>query len=333
MSTTAGVWSETLLQNVRVRLEAIALNDRVQQQFNPTLEAFKALDRVNTANVQVLKRGNKKATVEVEWINACSLTPEATTSCTFGTTELSSNVETYTLDQSYQVNFQVEEYDHYTNDFGFEEAIAKGLLKADKELSEKFLQTWIADINTTVGVNEFAGAPGTVAGTTTSIAAADWDASLYAYFVQTGMINKFTNPVLLNGNNLLRAFLNAQFNAGNADGKGAMAAFTTLPTFWDPINMTAVNGASEYSYLLSTGSWTWASAPKYAETMQVFDDYRRYSVQSRFIPGLWLNVMIKEVCSDNLTKYSFKVYADWMTAENPAGCSATNTGTIRFLCS
>ena len=333
MSTTAGVWSETTLLNIRERLDAIGLNDRVSKQFAPTLEAYKALEMVNTANVSTLKRGNKAYTVEVEWINACSLTPTSTASCEFGTTELSSNTETYTLDQHYEVMFQVQEYDFYTNDFGFEEAIAKGLLKADKELCEKFVQTWITDINTTAGVNAYTAAPGTVSGTTTTIAAADWDASLYAYFVQTGMINEFTNPVLLTGNNLLRAFLNAQFNAGNADGKGAMAAFGTLPTYFDPINMTAVNSTSEYSYLLSTGSWTWASAPKYDTTMQVFDDYRRYSMPSRFIPGLWLNIMIKEVCDNNYTKYSFKVMADWMTAENPAGCTATNTGTLRFLCS
>lgn len=331
MSTTAGVWSETLLQNIRERIESAMFDGRTKLQYEAYVDAFKALDYVNTANIRALKTQGKKTTVDIEWINACGLTAEATTSCTWGTGELSSNIETYTLDETYQVDFQVEEYDFYNNDFGFEEAIAKGMLAADARLSEKFVQSFITELNTGKGVNVLT-TPYTVAGTDTTIPSANWDASLYAYFAHVKLMNKFANPAILSGNNLFQNAWITSANAANADGKGAYNAQTSMFTIFDPLNMTTVNGATNLTYMISQGAVTWASAPKYATTLQIFDDYRRYSMPSRFIPGLWLNVMIKEVCSDNMTKYSFKVYTDYGIFTNPAGCSATNTGILSFTC-
>lgn len=331
MSTTAGVWSETTLQNIRERIEAAAFDGRTKLQYEAYVEGFKALDYINTANIRALKTQGKKTTVDIEWINACGLTAEATTSCTWGTGELSSNIETYTLDESYQVDFQVEEYDFYTNDFGFEEAIAKGLLAADARLSEKFVQSFITELNTGKGVNVLT-TPYTVAGTDTTIPSANWDSSVYAYFMQAKLMNKFANPAILSGNNLFQNALINNWSAANADGKGAFAAQNSIFTVFDPLNLQAVNNATNITYMISQGAVTWASNQKYATTLQVFDDYRRYSMPSRFIPGLWLNIMIKEVCSDNMTKYSFKVYTDYGIFTNPAGCSATNTGILSFTC-
>ena len=331
MSTTAGVWSETTLQNIRERIEAATFDGRTKLQYEAFVEGFKALDYVNTANIRGLKVAGKKTTVDIEWINACGLAVQATTSCTFGTTELSSNIETYTLDESYEVPFEVNEYDFYNNDFGFEEAIAKGLLAADARLSEKFVQSFITELNTAKGVNVLT-TPYTVAGTDTTIPSANWDASLYAYFAHAKLMNKFANPAILSGNNLFQnAWINSA-NAANADGKGAFNAQTSMFTVFDPLNLNTINGATNISYMISQGAVTWASAAKYATTLQVFDDYRRYSMPSRFIPGLWLNIMIKEVCSDNMTKYSFKVFTDYGIFTNPAGCSATNTGILSFTC-
>ena len=331
MSTTAGVWSETTLQNIRERIEAVGFDGRTKLQYQAFIDAFKALDYVNTANISALKVTGKKTTVDIEWVNACGLTVEATAACTIGSGELSSNIETYTLDESYQVDFQVQEYDFYTNDFGFEDAIAKGMLAADARLSEKFVQSFITELNTGKGVNVLT-APYTVAGTDTTIPSANWDSSVYAYFVQAGLMNKFANPAILSGNNLFQNALINNWNAANSDGKGAFAAQNSLFTVFDPLNLTTVNGATNISYMISQGAISWASAPKYATTLQIFDDYRRYSMPSKFVPGLWLNVIIKEVCEDNMTKYNFKVFTDYSVFTNPAGCSATNTGILSFTC-
>ena len=332
MSTTAGVWSETTLQNVRVRAEALMLDDRIKQQYIPKLDAVNALNAVQTANVRPLKDRTKNFTVELEWLNYCGLTVGDTNACTFGTTEGSTNVETKTLDKDREVTFEVEEYTFKTNDFAYEEAIAKGLLRADMLICEDFAQSFVTDLNTGLGVNLYTGAPGSVVGTTTSINAADWDYSLYAYLLQVADKNKFTSPVLLNGNNLYRAFINSQFAAGNADGKAAAAAFGAMPTYFDIHNLPTVNGASEWSYLLSMGSWAWASAPKYSDTLEKFQHENRYSFQSRFIPGLWLNVQIQESCANDYVKWQFKVTSKYGIFPNPTGCSATNTGTLGFLC-
>lgn len=331
MSTTAGVWSETTLQNIRERIENTMLDGRTKLQYEAYIEAFKALDYVNTANIRQLRTQGKKITVDVEWINACGLAVEETTSCAWGDGELSSNIATYSLDESYQVDFQVNEHDFYDNDFGFEDAIAKGLIAADARLSEKFVQSFISELNTGKGVNVLT-TPYTVAGTDTTIPTSNWDSSVYAYFMQVKLMNKFANPALLTGNNLFQNALINNWNAANADGKGAFAAQNSLLTVFDPLNLATVNGATNYTYLISQGAITWASAPLYATAMQVHMTYSRYSMPSRFIPGLWLNIMIQESCDNNMTKYNIKVFGNYGVFTNPAGCSDTNTGILSFTC-
>ena len=332
MSTTAGVWSETLLQNVRERAEALMFDDRIKQQYTPVIGAVDALKRVQTANIRALKNGLKNNTVEVEWLNYCGLTVANNVACDTGGTEGSTNTETYTLDVDKMVKFKVQEADFRDNDFGMEEAVAKGLLRADMLISESFAQQFVTELNAAKGVNAYTGAPGTVSGSDTYIASGNWDYTLYAYLLQAADVNKFTAPVLLNGNNLYRAFINAQFAAGNADGKAGAAAFGALPTYFDIHNLPAVNSTTEISYLLSQGSWAWASAPKFETSLRNFQHESRYSFESRFIPGLWLNVQIVESCVEDYVSYDFKVSSKYGIFANPAGCTATNTGTLTFIC-
>ncbi len=332
MSTTAGVWSETLLQNVRERADALMFDDRIKQQYMPVLGAVEALNRVQTANIRTLKSGLKNYTVEVEWLNYCGLTVTDNVACDTGGTEGSTNTETYTLDADKMVKFKVQEADYRDNDFGMEEAVAKGLLAADSKISEAFAQKFVTELNAAKGVNQYTGAPGNVVGADTFIATGSWDYTLYAYLLQVADKNKFSAPVLLNGNNLYRSFINAGFAAGNADGKAGAAAFGAMPTYFDIHNLPAVNNATEISYLLSQGSWAWASAPKFETSLRNFQHESRYSFESRFIPGLWLNVQIVESCVEDYVSYDFKVSSKYGIFANPAGCTATNTGTLTFVC-
>jgi hypothetical protein len=55
MSTTAGVFSETVLNDIFVKISQIMLDDRVKQQFIPQAESLKALSSVATARVTELE--------------------------------------------------------------------------------------------------------------------------------------------------------------------------------------------------------------------------------------------------------------------------------------
>ena len=95
--------------------------------------------------------------------------------------ELSTNIETYTLERERCAEFSVCENDFRTNFFDLEDTVAKGFLKASLALDEWWATQAVAVLNANVGVNEVTGGKGDVAGTTTYVLPAYWDANLLAY--------------------------------------------------------------------------------------------------------------------------------------------------------
>lgn len=340
MSKTAGNFTETARQNIRVLAEQMLMDNRIKLQFTPTsLETMNAIQSVQTANIeQLLGNPAKEDKVGIEFINNCEIIITNTTNCIPSAPKLSSALSEYSLTKSKEVAFTVSENDLRANDINFEDVVAKGFLTADKLLSEQVQQDAIAVLNAGKGFNARTGGKGTVTGNDTYIATNNWTADLYSYFLSVMAKNRFNGGVFLTGHeSLFEAYTQAMFNAGNADGKGALASFRGVPTFFDIFNIEIANTPDEgdtpnISYLLSTGSVAFASKPIYQTTVEEASYMQRFAMKSNFISNLWLNVLTFTECDNNFFKRTFKVMAKYDTFINPTGCNDDNTGVLTFIC-
>lgn len=334
MSTTAGVWNETLLQNVRLVADAIMEDDRIKLQYMPQAEILNILPRVQTARITPLESREKDNVVEVEWMNYCEMEVTSCTSCTTVPTEGSTNVKEMSLTQCDQTGFTVDEATFLNNDFGAAEAIAKGLLRGDAILVESIAQYLPAVLNANDGVNvQGTRSYGTVAGTTTQIAAANWNANIIPYLITVAQSNRLTNPVFASGMNLYEAWMTANLNSGNDNGKGAQAMFNMMPMYFDIVNIDAVNTPTYISYLISTGALAFASKAYHTPQVRETKWGRTYSMPSRFLPGLDIDITVTEECSDhNKNKFNFVMNTKYDILVNPTGCDGNNTGILSFTC-
>jgi hypothetical protein len=339
MSIYKGAFTETAIQNVRTRIEALRFNDRVMKQYEPQIDsASMILSNANSIlNSDINQKGKfKDLTVEVEWVNACELADQACTNCDEGGNELSTNTKTYALDLCREVPFTVKEYDMLTNDFDVEDLIAKGFLKADKELSEWLIQQWIAFFNTNKGVNLTTADPGTargcISGYDTYIKAPYWNAELMGYFAKVQQLNRFSSPFLLSGANLFENSVVANFNAGNADGKGDAAMFGAYPITFDIPNVDTVNTPNLITYMIQPGSYAIANKAYYNPEPITYDFGKRWSIRSQFLPGFEYDVHYSNVCENDFANHKFKVKLKSGIFINPEACDNNNTGILTFVC-
>lgn len=330
MSTTAGVFSETTLQSVRLMVDEAMLDVNLKRDYEPKWETLKAITENQTAKVKALENKDKDYTVEVEFPHACSLEVADNVACETGGVDVSTNVKSYTLSKSKMVKFDIDEIDYRSNDFEAAQLMAKAFLAADKALVEQINKTAIASLFANKGTNSYAGSIGTISGTDTNIAPANWTAATIPYFQHVAVHNEIKNPFIINGDNLFEAYAKAAFDSGNADGKGDVAAYNYMKMYWDIPTMDTESSAV-VSYMVDKGAMFFASRSKYPEQMQTLTWGKRWTMPSQFVPGLIYDVLLEEACSSDFNKTSFKVVANYDVLAAPTGCTSTKTGVFRFV--
>ena len=337
MSTTAGSFTETDLQNIRRMMEDFPNWDvNVRKQFMPQADIVSAIWKNQTARFLDLENPKKDNTVEVEWLNACELDTRTCQDCTFEGTELSSNTQSYTIDVCKEVAFAIDENNFRGNDFDMEMAIAKGFLKADKQLIEELPTSILAQIEASKGVNAFGGGKGNVVGTETYIIAPYWDAKLMAYFNRVAKINKFKSPYILDGSNLFEQTWFAEYMKANADGKFDSAAFNSLPYFADLVNIDAYNTPDLKTYLMDVGNMAIANQAYYTPQVKQYKTEDRYSIKSQLAPALGgdltYDVRYTNTCSGRTFIHQFVVILRYAVLVAPTGCTSGETGILSFTC-
>ena len=334
MSTIGGSFDETILMNQLVKATEIGFDSRIKQQFTPQYAVLNAIKAAQTATVQTPLSKRKDVAVEVQWENFCDIVAEAcATDCTVGGAKSSTNIQEYDVTWCKEVNFSMDENDFYDNVFDMN--VAKAFLKADKEITEAFAQYAVAQLESFKGANALTAGKGTVAGTETSIPAAYWTPALAAYFSHVSIRNQFNSPIFLSGSLLYEPYMVAQANSANADGKGGWALWSGLNPFFDLWNIDTVNTPNLKAYLISMGSLTTAFKHYNPAIPERGFDHWRYTMPSRFIPGLTYDVFYKNSCSHSdksLFKHDYTIKMKGDILANPNGCSPTNTGILSFLC-
>lgn len=329
MSTTAGSFGETKLKNILARIEDFPNWDvNVQKQYQPFADTLKFIMEQQTARFTPLTNSKKDNIIEVSWLNACGLDDKACDPCTMGGSKLSSNVQELSLNLCREVNFEVDENDFIDNEFNQEDAVAKGHLMADKILIEWINAQGVSTIAANTGVNAFTGGKGTVAGTVTTIAAANWDANLFAYFERVRILNKMKAPRILDGSNLFEKYFAAKMKDSSFDTK----MFGTIPYYSDLSAIDAANTPSLKTYLIDTGAIALTSKIYYPKLVE-YKDATRYSMPSQLMKGINYDVYYTNECEGNFYTHKFKVVFHGLIATAPTGCTATNTGILDFTCS
>lgn len=331
MSTIAGYFDETIMNDIRVKASEIMFDDRIKQQFIPKYNVVNAVSAVQTARVFPNLKNSKDFDVEVIWENFCDYECEANVSCEVGGTKSSTNLETYAMTFVRQVVFSFDEQDFIDNDFSVN--VAKGMLKADKELTECFAQYAVAQIDSFAGNNAVTTGKGVVVGADTFIAAHYWNAALVSYFNRVGIMNRFTNPIMLSGNNLFEQVDWASYTVKNANDKADYYAFGDMNLYFDLFNVDTVNDPDLNTYLISMGALAMGSRAWNPSTPERLDPFTRYKMPSRFLPGFEYDVFYNTECTTNdLVQHNFKVKLQADVWNNPHGCEEHNTGVLSFTC-
>jgi hypothetical protein len=218
-----------------------------------------------------------------------------------------------------------------TNELDMEEVVAKGFLKADKLIAEAVAGVAVARLESFKGVNTVTDGVGTVATTETYVSAADWNERLFAYLYRVGIQNQFSNPFLISGTNLFEERLVTLLAQANANGKGAAELFKLMRTYFDLFNIDSTNSPDLKTYMVNRGSVAFASKHYYGATPTDYMAQKRWSMPSRNLPGVRMDVFYNNVCSDETILHNFKVKLKYDFFINPSGCEATRTGVLSFV--
>ena len=332
MSITGGVFNETTLANIQVKVEEVWQDAIQQQDYVAQCNTIKAIQAQQTAKFGRFLTGKKDPTVEISWINACDVEAQSCTNCTFSGNELSTNMEEKALTQCEEVVFYVNEGDFLDNLYDYEEVVAKGLLAATKALDEWWAGRGVVALNAFKGVNEVGdGSKGDVDGSDTYVLPAYWDADLMSYLYMASIVNRFVNPFLISGKNLFESVWTAQKEAccENDDLK-----FGSMPIYFDLFNIDSANDPDYITYMVHKGAIAFVTKAYYSPAPTKYIDEWRWSIPSKNIPGVVYDVHYTNACNqnDDFHLHYYKVKTLGGIFLNPVGCTATRTGVLTFIC-
>ena len=301
MPITSGDFSASQLAKTVVIADQMFGDSMLQADYKADIAALTAITQEQNARIDVLKDQEKDREVKIHWINMCANAVEDDDGddCDLDGPELGSDSKTYGLNVKKSFKFTVDEMAFRTNDYNMEQAVAVGFLKADKALCEAMTATTIARIESFKGTNLVTDGVGTVnAGTTeTDIAAADWNANLFAHFYRVAKQNDFSNAFLLSGVNLFEDWIKTKAAQDNSNGKGDSNLYDLMRMYFDIKNIEGVNSPAYKTYMINRGAIAFAAKNYYGPVPQKFIQQHRYSIQSRFLPNVRFDVHYTNRCS------------------------------------
>lgn len=305
-----------------------------EKDFIPHIETLNAIRDQQTAR---LEYANLPTGVDarITWMGQCDLTVDTlvTTDCTFSGPEADTYNKDLSIDQTKQTTFSVPIDGWDDNMFGYADAVAVNLNSAMVAQAEAVAQYAVGVINGNLGVNTYTnGGAWTVAGTSNTIPAAEWESTaLMGRFQIAARKNRFNNPFLLSGENLYQLAYMARTSNGNGEGKGDFVRIGEMPLYNDIWNVDEVNDPALLTYMIERGTFAFLSKAKYSSAPEVLNgNFQRFSISNRFFPGLMHDVETLVDCTSGVWKQHWKIIPRYKVEINPVGCTATRTGAIAF---
>ncbi len=277
----------------------------------------------------------KNEEMTVEWLTKCTVeTTDCTDDCDISGTPSDPECQTYELECLQETTFQVSERVYRKRTIEKEDDVAFLFLRHGRAMDEYVSQYVITGLLANLGTNVFTGGVGTVAGTTTFIAPAYWDDSIWGYFNQVIRLNKFRNPYLITGNNLYQLLFNRPLESANAqDGLGNVRKMGTIRVYQDPENIETY--ATGQTFLIHKGSVAFLNKAWYplnaANAVNPAPGYYLWSEESRNLPGVYYDIIMQQSCSANDFHEAYKIQLHGLFVVNPYSCDDT-TGVLVFEC-
>lgn len=299
------------------------------------VNAAKAVLENQSVKLGEIQDKNKKRLISLEWLTACEAdTENCSDDCSIDGDDATPECKEYEITCLQESSFKVGDRAYRERTIDVADSIAFNI-----EMRKKMLDEWIAQyiltaIHANAGINVYTGAPGTVAGATTTIPAGSWNDNIWGYMDLTARLNKFKNPYGITGTNLYQLIFNRSLEVGNADGKGNVAKMNTLKMYLDPENVETI--APAHTFLLHKTAVAFVGKAWYplggANAVELMADHFAWSEASRNLPGITYDVFTERTCLSNEFYTAFKVQLHGLFALNPTPCSPTNTGILAFAC-
>ena len=329
------------LQVILGKADMIWNDNQSNADYVPKADVLKVIVANTTAKLDAIQgEQSKDNKIKVTWLQDCNDDVEDcdTTTCIVEGEELLVNCKEYEPTICKTTAFIVNEDTLRAGIYSPEEVIAKGLLKRVKLLDEMLAQSIVSELDANKGVSVYAGdygqiEGGTVGNSDVEVLAGNWTASLFGYLNMQAIKNKLANPFLLSGDNLYLQWWNAQAEFANADGKGNLNKFNTMPANFDLFNIDSVLNPSLQTFLIDKGAIAFAPKWRYSNTPRKIDNvHTRFTIESRTVPGMFYDVIYTTRCKTgtNQIEHVFNVTARGGIYLNPTGCTETKTGIVSF---
>lgn len=331
----AGDFGPAELLAIKDFLPAIWDDKTVQKDYIADVQVPLAIRAQQTARLAPLQNPAKDRQLTVVWVKDCvDRLEDCGNECEAGGDELEADSQTYELDLCKSAGFTVKEREFRSLMLDRTEVVAKGFMSSMKQLDNWIAQQTVSHLNTFAGINQYED--GVFQGSEYNEAdAAFWNADIFGEFNIIAAINRFSNPFLLSGTNLYKEWWNSMMQAGNADGKGDVMKFGTMPIAFDLHQIVTVNSPDKVTYMLDKGAValiTKAYNPENPLTYSNGANQTLFKVPSMNIPGVEYDVIYKTRCESSEIYHDYSLRVNGLCALNPVGCTETNTGVLKFYC-
>jgi hypothetical protein len=325
-------FSTAQLANIQLKAEQMWSDGQQNAAKKAEVEGLKAIINNQTARIAPLEDSSKDNSVTINWIDTSAIVAEvAEDNCTIDGAALDAKPKTYALDIKYKSDFKVNEDALRSTIYSKEEVAAAGIADALRVLDEKMATVALAKADAFAGTNVYPGI-GTYATGTTTIPAASYNQTLFAYLAQVSVMNRMRSSYLIDSGTLYQQYLNAQFNAGNGEGKGTNAMFNSMPIYFDLFNMAAAGIANE-TLMINRGALAFASKVRYGSAPTEYGgnvNQTRYSVASPTLPGVRYEAFYTLDCTGNQISHIWRFESNAGLFLNPEGQATGNTGVLAF---
>lgn len=297
-------------------------------QYSANAETVKALAARQADRNQILtsleNTDLEDDEVEIIWIDNCddALDDECQAVCDFTGTDAPLQSKKYKLEDCVSASFSADENDFLRNKYTIEEYIAKMLLSKIKLLDEQLNTKSLLFLSASAGHNVNPETY-TQTGTTLTIPVADYTNELYIKMAIDAQMNRIMDPFVIDSGTLYRAYLKAQLDQGNAEGKGNQQRTMLFPTYFDLLGFPS-SAITDTTFLVSPNAYAFGSRNFNSSTPNIVETKNlrqiRYSIPSNNIPGVTYDITKQIVCSGNRFKHEYLITARTGFFLNPVGC-------------
>ena len=340
-----GVFSASELQIIKLKAEQFYKNNTAI--YAPEANSAMAILKNQTARFKEFEDINKDKQVRVTWLDACGIqVRDCVETCENQQDELESKYKDYVPNICKESGFAIDTRKLRTNDYTSDELIMEGFNGSIKALDEFWARQALVKLKGFAGVN-VAPAPFTFDGAnvTTNVPATDYTLRILANWIQQAKLNRIETPYFIDNGSLFIEMLNANFQAGNFDGKGDASRLSQLSQmlYDDQFNFAAA-GLTEDTFLIGKNAIAFQTINKVADAPTLIGgnvQTTTFTVKSLVLPNVKYDVEYQINCKivggKKTYRHTWNFKTHGIIELNPQGCpvtlggvTATPTGVLSY---